>query len=173
MNTVNKPARGAFTNEPVLNRGHPITTSLISSSITKELKLKRKVKFLLLKFPRNWINVRPKDVFLIILLSEKIFSNPTLPTFTPFPDCSDKMDRIINQVSRSNFYLEIKTSIKRRFKERSKRFARDREGAAPPLKLKKRKSNGDVKEPWILPEVLRAQDRPLSNFQRVESCASQ
>lgn len=169
MNTVNKPARGAFTNEPVLNRGHPITTSLISSSITKELKLKSKI---FISF-RNWINVRPKDVFLIILLSKKIFSNPNLPTFTPFPDCSDKMDRIINQVSRSNFYLEIKTSIKRRFKERSKRFARDREGATPPLKLKKRKSNGDVKEPWILPEVLRAQDRPLSNFQREESCASQ
>lgn len=43
MNTVNKPTRGAFTNEPVLNRGHPITTSLISSSITKELKLKSKI----------------------------------------------------------------------------------------------------------------------------------
>lgn len=67
MNTVNKPARGAFTNEPVLNRGHPITTSLISSSITKELKLKSKI---FISF-RNWINVRPKDVFLIILLSKK------------------------------------------------------------------------------------------------------
>lgn len=81
MNTVNKPARGAFMNEPVLNRGHSITTSLISSSITKELKLKSKI---FISF-RNWINVRPKDVFLIILLSKKIFSNPNLPTFTPFP----------------------------------------------------------------------------------------